>query len=127
MAGGKFVTAVNCMDGRVQEPVIGWMKETFQADYVDMITEPGADKQVIDGEQSTKDSVKHRIGISVTRHHSDTVAIVGHYDCAGNPGDKEQHVQQVEECVNVVKSWFPEINVIGLWVGQNWEVEQLTF
>jgi len=36
-----FCTAVNCMDGRVQLPVINYLKERFSANYVDMITEPG--------------------------------------------------------------------------------------
>lgn len=40
----QFVTAINCMDGRVQEPVIKWMKEKYNATYVDMITEAGPNK-----------------------------------------------------------------------------------
>ena len=35
----KFVTAINCMDGRVQVPVIEWLKKEYKADDVDMITE----------------------------------------------------------------------------------------
>jgi Putative carbonic anhydrase len=37
MGEGKFGTAINCMDGRVQEPVINWMKVRYGLDYVDMI------------------------------------------------------------------------------------------
>jgi hypothetical protein len=36
MAEGKFATAVNCMDGRTQQPVLGWAKEKFQVDYVEI-------------------------------------------------------------------------------------------
>jgi hypothetical protein len=32
------------MDGRVQLPVIEWMKRNYALDYIDMITEPGSDK-----------------------------------------------------------------------------------
>jgi hypothetical protein len=39
-----FVMAINCMDGRVQLPVIEWLKKEYEADYVDMITEPGPNK-----------------------------------------------------------------------------------
>ncbi|MCK4433251.1 MAG: hypothetical protein KAV48_04880, partial [Methanomicrobia archaeon] len=40
----KFATAINCMDGRVQIPVIEWLKRKYSASYVDMITEPGPNK-----------------------------------------------------------------------------------
>ncbi len=36
-----FATAINCMDGRTQEPIINYMKNKFKVDYVDMISEPG--------------------------------------------------------------------------------------
>ncbi len=38
---GKFVTAINCMDGRVQIPVIEYLKNNYGINYVDMITAPG--------------------------------------------------------------------------------------
>ena len=40
----RFCTAINCMDGRTQEPVIAFVKKRFGIDCVDMITEPGPDK-----------------------------------------------------------------------------------
>jgi hypothetical protein len=40
-ATGTFATAINCMDGRTQEPIINFMKQGFKVDYVDMINEPG--------------------------------------------------------------------------------------
>jgi S-methylmethionine-dependent homocysteine/selenocysteine methylase len=40
----KFGTAINCMDGRTQLPVLDWVKKNYDVDYVDMITEAGADK-----------------------------------------------------------------------------------
>ena len=41
MKDKKFATAINCMDGRVQLPVINYLKDQYKIDYVDMITEPG--------------------------------------------------------------------------------------
>jgi hypothetical protein len=40
---GTFVTATNFMDGRVQYPVMEWLRTNPKADFADMITEPGAD------------------------------------------------------------------------------------
>ena len=37
----KFATAVNCMEGRTQLPVIAYLKKKFEVDYVDMVTEAG--------------------------------------------------------------------------------------
>ncbi len=127
MAEAKFVTALNCMDGRVQEPVVKWMKEYGNADYVDMITEPGLDKLLCEGSETIKNLIKDKITISIEKHDSNLVAIAGHYDCAGNPCDKDEHFRHVQECVKVVKEWFPMVEVIGIWVNENWEVEKLEF
>ena len=39
----KFATAINCIDGRTILPVINYITEKYQVDFVDLITEPGAD------------------------------------------------------------------------------------
>lgn len=36
----KFATAINCIDGRTQLPVIEWARKKYGVDYVDMITKP---------------------------------------------------------------------------------------
>ena len=45
----KFCTAVNCMDGRVQLPVISYMMDRFGADCVDVISEPGPNRIIAEG------------------------------------------------------------------------------
>ena len=45
----SFGTVLNCIDGRTQIPVINWIKENFNVEYVDLITEPGMDKIVSEG------------------------------------------------------------------------------
>ena len=125
MAHGKFGAAINCMDGRVQLPVIEWLKMEYGLDFVDMITEPGPDKIMSSGDESGIESIKTRTLISVEKHGSNVVAIVGHYDCAGNPVSKREHEEQVRESMRIVKSWNLPVNVIGLWVNENWQVEAL--
>jgi len=39
--GQAFFTAVGCMDGRVQEPVLAFGQQKFGAKYADTITEAG--------------------------------------------------------------------------------------
>ena len=43
---------LNCIDGRVQVPVIDWIKDKFKVDHVDMITEPGMDGLLADKDYS---------------------------------------------------------------------------
>jgi Putative carbonic anhydrase len=38
-----FATCLNCIDGRVQIPVIEWITRNKGFKYVDMITKPGID------------------------------------------------------------------------------------
>lgn len=123
MARGTFATAVNCMDGRVQEPVNNWIKATFGVDYVDVITEPGADKALTEGPPAQVDSVKVRVLVSVNGHGSKNVAIVGHHDCAGNPVSKEKHLEMTRQAVQDVIAWKLPVQVLGLWVDENWQVE----
>lgn len=124
MHHGKFGTAINCMDGRVQLPVINWMKKKYSLDYIDMITEPGPDKMLTQGKPEQIESIKSRVSISVNAHGSRNIVITGHHDCAGNPVSKEEHIKQVKECLKIIKSWnLPVETVTGVWINNNWEVE----
>ena len=124
----KFVTAINCMDGRVQLPAIEWLKNKYNAKYVDMITEPGPIK-ILDEDESTflVESIKNRIDVSVNKHLSRVIAIIGHYDCAGNPVDKETQIIQIKNSIKKVSSWNFNADIIGLWIDENWEVSLLKF
>jgi len=117
----RFGTAINCMDGRAQEPVIGYMQENFGADYVDMVTEPGPNRILSEGKDiGIIESLRKRVGISVEKHGSQVIAVVGHYDCAGNPEDEEVQREDLRKAVEVISSWgFPVKRVIALWLDEN--------
>jgi carbonic anhydrase len=126
MTGKKFVTAINCMDGRVQLPVIVWMKQQFNAEYVDMITEPGPIKILAENTPDHLiDSLKKRVEISVVKHASTGIAIIGHFDCAGNPVEKETQIHQIKTSVKIIQSWDFDRPVVGLWVDDQWKVHQI--
>ena len=118
-----FATAISCIDGRVQIPVVEYIKRNYAVDYVDMITEPGPNKILSENADRTLiESIKRRVTISAEVHNSKLIAIVGHYDCAGNPLDKETQLSHILAPINTVKSWEFEAQVIGLWVDENWRV-----
>ena len=124
MHHGKFGTAINCMDGRVQIPVTNWMKGKYALDFIDMITEPGPDKMLSQGNPAQVESIKSRVLISVNAHGSETILVAAHHDCAGNPVTKEEHISQVKDCVKILQSWkLPVKNIIGAWINDSWMLE----
>lgn len=122
----KFVTAINCMDGRVQIPVIKYLTKKFEVEYIDMITEPGPNKILAENkEHEIIDSIKERVKISTDKHNSDLIAIVGHYDCAGNPVDEEQQIEDIKLAVKNAESWNLGTKIIGLYVNEDWKVKKI--
>ncbi|WP_066175222.1 carbonic anhydrase [Bacillus marinisedimentorum] len=122
MSEKKFVTAINCMDGRVQLPVFHWMQNEFGAEYVDMITAAGPEKVVLSSSEEVE-YIKAKVRISHEAHGSEVLAIAGHHDCAGNPVDRDKKLAEIAEAVDAIKSWGFPIKVIGLYVNENWQVE----
>ena len=120
MAKGKFATSVSCMDGRIQIPLINWIKENFSVDYVDTITEPGIDKLVADN--TDLESIKLKVGISINKHESELIVVSGHYDCAGNPVSNEEHITQIKKGIEVISSWNLGVKVVGVWVDDTWKI-----
>lgn len=123
MAKGTFVTAINCMDGRVQRPVFDWMQEKYRVDYVDMVTEAGPNKVLLEGHSEVIQSIREKIEVSLYIHGSKVMAIAGHHDCAGNPVSKDVKWQQTKESIARLQHWYPDVEVIGLWVNENGQVE----
>ena len=121
MNNKQFATAINCIDGRAQMPVIKWFKTRFGINYVDMITEPGPERLLSDNEDRlTIESVRKRLNMSVSRHDSIFVAVVAHNDCAGNPVKSEIQAAQIAKAVNTVMSWGISVEVFGLLLDEKW-------
>lgn len=118
MPSGKFASAINCIDGRAQIPVRDWMRLHLNVDYVDMITEPGADKVLDEGPDEIVDALYRKLKLSVRAHLSRTAAVVGHHDCAANPVSREKHYRQISAGVERIQGWGLGVNVIGLWANE---------
>lgn len=121
-----FVTTISCMDGRIQMPVNAYMRAKFDVDYVDTVTEAGPNKILAEAKNiSLIESIKSRCELSIEKHDSKVIAMVGHYDCGGNEAERDEQIEHIRIACDLVKSWNSEIFVIGLWVNENWEVEEL--
>lgn len=122
----EFCTAINCMDGRVQIPVITYLKERFKVDYVDVVSEPGPNKILADGfARQLIESIWTRVEISISKHDSRGIAVIGHHDCAGNPVDQATQQHHTAKAVRRVRERFGPVEVIGLWVDRDWQVTEL--
>jgi len=113
------------MDGRVQLPVLTWIKANYPVDFVDVITEAGMDAVL--AEQEDISEVLRSVKVSVDRNKSTRLFVVGHYDCRGNPVDEKRQRQQIINAVKRLKPLWPSQEVFGLWVNDQWQVEQLNF
>ena len=123
----KFGTAINCIDGRTQEPVINFMKKKYDIDGVDMVTFPGADGIFSVRENLDKiEIIRRSVSISIEKHHSRIIAIVGHFDCAGNPGDKEHHHAHIRKALHEVSSWNFDAQIAGYYVNDKLQIEEVT-
>jgi len=123
MTRDKFAVAITCIDGRVQQPLSDWVKLNMNVDYVDLVTEPGPDKVLSNGPADRIEDIIRRARFSVHHHHSPVVAVTGHYDCAANDADKEDHIEQILEGVRVVLSHRMNVRVLGLWLNEWHSVE----
>jgi len=121
-----FCTAVNCIDGRVQRPVSEYLSELFSVDYVDVVTEAGV-VGVLAAEPRSEHgtSIYRRIDISLSAHDSKGIGVIAHHDCAGNPKPKSAQLQDLRDSVAVLKSHYPGLAVVAIWVDENWAATEL--
>jgi len=127
MSYGSFATAINCMDGRTQIPVIDYIRKKYRVDYVDMITEPAPIRVLAENtDKPTLESIKRRVGISTGKHGSVHIVIVGHHDCAGNPVEKATQLKQILESIWTVRSWGLRAETLGLWIDEEWVAHEVT-
>ncbi len=125
MAQATFGTAINCIDGRAQDPVAAWVRANAQVDYVDTVTIAGADNALTQASPDRLAYLREMVEISVNAHGSRIVAIAGHFGCAAFAADPEQHAAAIRGAMEVVRGWGLPVQVVGLWDNDQWQVEQI--
>ncbi len=121
-----FCTSIHCLDGRIQEPIINFLKEQYNLSYVDAITEPGPCKILAENSNEILvNSIIQRVKISIDKHKSQLIAISGHYDCAGNPADAEMQREQIKKSIKYCRNIYPDVEIIGLWIDEQWKVNRV--
>lgn len=105
-------TCLNCIDGRVQSPILDWIRKQYNIDFVDVITAAGMNRVL--ASQDNIDEIIHSINISVNVNRSVRIFIVGHYDCQGNLVNEKTHQEHIATSVNRLKPYRPDLEIIGL-------------
>jgi hypothetical protein len=109
MGSGSFATAINCMNGGTQIPVIDHVKRRFHVDYVDMATEPGRSEFLQSGKKT------QRIDPSGRDSKSQRPSIVR----------KKTQLEQIACSIETVRSWEFKAEIIGLWVDEHWTAREI--
>jgi hypothetical protein len=122
----RFCTAINCVDGRVQLPVIRYLQKRFNVDYVDSITEAGPNLILSEYKNMVSiEAIFNKLNISIEKHNSVGIGIVGHYDCAGNPATQENQIRHIQKAIKLLRQQYENIEIIGLWVDKNWKLHEV--
>ena len=120
-AGSKletFATAVCCIDGRAQEPVMAFARSRFGAGFVDMVNKPGA-------VATADDAIRSAVAISMKAHRSLGIVVSAHSDCAANPVPDETQKEQCRALARELAAEWREVEVVPVWVPIPGELEVL--
>lgn len=118
-----FCTSIHCMDGRIQLPIMRYLTEQYSVLYVDTITEAGPCKILAENTNiALVEAIIERIEISVKLHGSNLIAVSGHHDCAKNPANEARQREQILKAMQWLQPRYPQVELIGLWVGDQWDV-----
>jgi hypothetical protein len=113
----RFALAITCIDGRVQRPVVEYMRRKYGVDYVDLITEPGPERALTDSTRSwVQAAIQRNARFSVKGHDAELIAVTAHDDCLGNDADPGTRLAQLRAAQQVVTDWSLGVEVIALWV-----------
>jgi hypothetical protein len=114
------------MDGRVQIPVIEFLRERFGVDNVDIVSESGPVLYLSEHKDSEEaKSIIRRVNISIDAHDSQGIAIIAHESCAGNPSSGALQRKQLYKAVTYTATLYPGKEVVGLWVDDDWKVNEI--
>ena len=121
----RFALAITCLDGRVQRPVVDYMRRTYGVDYVDLITEPGPEWALTDPARAgVQAAIQRNARFSIAGHEAELIAVAAHDDCLGNDADAGTRLAQLRAAQQVVTGWDLGVDVIGLWVHMDGKVEE---
>lgn len=113
----RFATVVTCIDGRIHGPLGEWIRDRLGVDYLDLITEPGADRMLATADPAALTRLLDAVGVSRTAHGSGTLVLAGHADCAGNPVSEAEHHEQLRSAAARLAARLPDLRILAVHTG----------
>lgn len=117
-----FALAINCVDGRVQQPLLRWIRDELSLSRVDYLTVPGADAALAEHGRELERARETASFLTDQRDHR-CALVAGHWDCLGNPVDEERHREQIRRAAEELHRWGVAPRTLGVWIREGWSVE----
>lgn len=119
----EFATSIHCIDGRIQQPLIGFLITTFNIRYIDAITEPAPCKGLSDdSDPASRESILRRVNTSIRAHDTQLLFVSAHYDCAANPVSEAVQLLELNAAAAILGRIYPDMKIVRLWLNENFSV-----
>ncbi len=122
----KFCTSIQCIDGRVVDPLREHIFGAHDYDHIDTVTAPGADALLAErGDAAAVSVLLDAVATSLAAHDSRMIFLSGHDDCAANPVDAIEHHAQISAAGDYLRASFPGVSVVLLFVDADGSIEEV--
>ena len=114
--------SIHCMDKRCQKPIPSHIVNKYNVE-VDVVTDAGPVKLVVDNDAAAMVRFKRMIVVSAHHHKAKLLFISAHAECAGNPVSKEAQIEHLRQTKKIVQSW-PEakgFEIVLLWLEKDFK------
>jgi len=81
LKNNKFGICLTSIDGRLQLPVLEWIKSNYNVEYVDMITERNMIEIFTKNMDRSIDDISKKIKHSIRYNKSKILFVVGYHKC----------------------------------------------
>jgi hypothetical protein len=109
---------LTCIDGRIHRALDDWARDRLAVDYVDTITEPGPDSQVVAMDDAALTGLVAKVRVSQRAHGSDVLVIAAHSDCAGNPVSDHAHRAHLHRAAARLATRLPGTRIVAVHAGR---------
>jgi len=114
---------LKCMDFRLQNNTLGWLKENGYFGDCDVISNAGSGKVLVDGTPDAKEFILNEINISYEKHGARNIIIIHHSNCGAyssyefttTEDEKKKQLEDMSIEESIIKERFPDVTIIKVW------------
>ena len=113
----------HCMDFRLTREIGRWLEEEKMMGDCDIVALAGSAKEIVDGDEASRNLLLKQIEISASLHHASRVILMHHTQCgayaqsyefASTEEELNKHREDLTKAENIIKSKFPDIEVLKI-------------